>query len=114
MNEELLQGIHILNKTEIMKDNPLCFILFIAAIFLFIFAITSMMLECDITSIIFGILCIIDIIFLIIALAIGNPKTPTGKYTYQVTIDSSVSMTEFYNKHNIIKQEGEIYYIEEK
>lgn len=41
-------------------------------------------------------------------------QVPTGEYTYQVTIDNNVSMTEFNDKYDIIKQEGEIYYIKEK
>ena len=33
---------------------------------------------------------------------------------YQVTIDDSVSLNSFYEKYNIVKQEGKIYTIELK
>lgn len=36
------------------------------------------------------------------------------KTTYEVTIDDTVSMTEFNNRYNIVEQRGKIYVIEEK
>ena len=41
-------------------------------------------------------------------------NVPTGKYEYQVTINNSVSMTEFYDKYEIVEVEGKIYTIREK
>lgn len=49
-----------------------------------------------------------------IALNVKNFKEPTGKYEYQVTIDESVSMIEFYERYEIINVEGKIYTIREK
>ena len=39
---------------------------------------------------------------------------PTGEYKYKVTIDDTVSLTEFYEKYEIIDQEGKIYTIKFK
>ena len=52
----------------------------------------------------------------LIGFAIGkNTGEPIEyKTQYQVLIDESVSMTEFYEKYNIIERKGETYIIEEK
>ena len=49
----------------------------------------------------------------LITLGICIVKTPP-KTQYQVLIDESVSMTEFFEKYEIIKQDGKIYTIKEK
>ena len=41
-------------------------------------------------------------------------EIPNGKYEYQVTIDDSISMSEFNDKYEIIEVEGKIYTIREK
>ncbi len=39
---------------------------------------------------------------------------PTGEYRYEVMIDESVPMTEFYERYDVIDQRGKIYVIKEK
>lgn len=39
---------------------------------------------------------------------------PTGKYEYTVTIDDSVSFTEFTDRYTIIEQNGDVFVIKEK
>lgn len=39
---------------------------------------------------------------------------PTGEYRYEVMIDESVSMTEFYERYDVIDQREKIYKIKEK
>ena len=41
-------------------------------------------------------------------------EQPTGEYQYQVTIDDTVVMSEFYDKYEVIEVEGKIYNIREK
>ena len=41
------------------------------------------------------------------------PETETT-YQYEVTIDDSVSLTEFYEHYNVVEQRGEIFVVEEK
>ena len=41
-------------------------------------------------------------------------EQPTGKYQYQVAIDDTVVMSEFYDKYEVIEVEGKIYTIREK
>ena len=44
----------------------------------------------------------------------GVGKYETGEYHYKVTIDDSVSMTEFLDKYEILDQEGKIYTVKER
>ena len=37
-----------------------------------------------------------------------------GKYTYKVTIDENVSMVEFYDRYEVVDQEGKIFTIKER
>ena len=41
-------------------------------------------------------------------------KTDTGRYEYKVLIEDGVEMKEFYEKYNVIEQDGEIWIIEDK
>ena len=78
-----------------------------------------------IIGIIVGILCqegnigffgaiVTFIICALIFWGLGVGCYETGKYTYKVTIDDSVSMNEFLDKYEIIDQEGKIYTVKEK
>ena len=49
----------------------------------------------------------------LIVLGICVVKTPP-ETRYQVLIDESVSMTEFFEKYEIVEQEGKIYTVKEK
>lgn len=108
----MLEGIEVLNKTEIMCPPiwalALCFTIMILAI---IFFVTALDEKGDV-------LCILSIIFWL--LFIGSfilccvLQKPTGKYEYKVTIDDSVSMIEFNERYEIIEVEGRIYTIQEK
>jgi hypothetical protein len=53
-------------------------------------------------------------IIAVFIVAVSSTPTPTGKQILQVTIADTVSMIEFYNKYEILKQEGQIYTIVEK
>lgn len=41
-------------------------------------------------------------------------KTDTGRYEYKVLIEDGVEMKEFYERYNVIEQDGEIWIIEDK
>ena len=36
-------------------------------------------------------------------------RQPTGEYTYKVTVDDTVKFNEFYDKYEIISQDGKIF-----
>lgn len=44
----------------------------------------------------------------------GYPPETKTTVQYEVTIDESVSLTEFYKHYNIIEQRGDIFVVEEK
>lgn len=115
----LMEGIEVLNQTEIM-DNSLT--LLITAIilgvlfFICVVGVTMSAIKSKfITFIIFSIFLLCSWIGFIVTANASNKKIiPTGKYEYEVTIDKSVPMTEFYEKYEIIEQRGEIFVIKEK
>ena len=108
----MLEGIEILNQTEIMTAptwaGVICFIYTCLAIISWIFYIIKdnvVMLTLLIISF------LLAIIFMFLMLGID---VPTGKYDYQVTIDDSVLMVEFTEKYEIVEINGKIYTIREK
>lgn len=115
----MLEGIEILSKTEILvSPNWVEPTIGILLGLLLLFSIIGQIAYKADNKI--GILCasIVDIIcligfFVVSIVAELNPKH-TGKYEYQVTIDDSVSMTEFYEKYEVIDIEGKIYTIKIK
>lgn len=116
----MIEGIHVLNKI-IETEAPVWSLWLFLGIFFFITLIGVIVcmfvfdegedrvlgsLGCAFIGLIIGMIVSLPIDLIV--------KVPTGEYTYQVTIDKNVSMTEFNDKYDIIKQEGEIYYIREK
>lgn len=43
-----------------------------------------------------------------------DPQIPSGQFKYYVTIDESISMTDFYEKYKVIEQKGELWILEDK
>lgn len=117
----MLEGINILNQTEIM-ESPLWFSVVI--IVLFIVSLISLIVGIidaikDFSNGHTWIFIIITTIAYIAILIMGNAGSnvltePTGRYEYQVTIDDSVSMNEFLEEYEIIKVDGKIYTIRDK
>lgn len=80
--------------------------------FLIIFGLTS---YCDapILTIIFGIMGFVLFIISFFGGSIKN-KNNIDYIEYKVTVEDSVSMTEFLDKYEILETEGKIYIIKEK
>lgn len=115
----MLEGIEILNQTEIMEVpmliNRIRLILLSTTLICALLGWVMLFIgkrKISLAGFIIAILC--GITGLAIALNLNNFKEPTGKYEYQVTIDESVSMTEFYERYEVIDVEGKIYTIREK
>lgn len=53
-------------------------------------------------------------IFIFAMVAVATAKPTTYETHYKVTIDDSVSMTEFMDKYEILDQEGKIYTVKER
>jgi hypothetical protein len=109
-----MEGITILNEF-VVNNAPAGWVAIIFGSILTIVCLVGMFLMIGWRdsglALIFGILAMVwaGLIFLGISIAKTPPET-----RYQVLIDESVSMTEFFEKYEIIEQEGKIYTIKEK
>ena len=107
----MLEGIHILNSTEITTLPAWCvlgcILLAVACIVLFVIGIIGP-IELMTSS-------LIPLVSAVIILAFGlTSMVGTGRYRYEVTIDPSVLFSEIYEKYDVIEQRGEIWVLEEK
>ena len=105
--ETFIKGIEVLDKAEI-KDMPLQGL--VVGLFVFlsmtILGLTVTEDKCPIAIVLISIFACIITFFIF--------TEPTGEYKYKVTIDDTVSLNEFYEKYEIIDQEGKIYTIKFK
>lgn len=120
-----MDGVTILNEIEVVQvvnDTfnhtagliAFCITVLICAIAGFFIG----RLDCNAIS---GTLCgaLVGIIFGLLALALFGtifsypPETKTI-IRYEVTVDDSVSLTEFYENYNVIEQRGQIFVVEEQ
>lgn len=112
-----MDGIEILSQTEIMQNSDFASTIITVGVVFVMFGVLVAMLG-DIFNhskvILFG------VIFAILSAAVAffisdtAPKEPSGRYEYQVTIGDDVSFTDFYQKYEIIDQDGKIYTIRDK
>lgn len=106
----MLDGITVLSQTVIEDANmalvfiPASLVLVVAVVGCAVGGVDS--LVGSIVSL--GLTCVVALI------AYDIVKYPTDKYEYECVIDESVSMTEFFDRYEIIEQRGEIYVIREK
>ena len=118
----MIEGVVVLNKIAEYKEvSETIYALVILAVAVGASAIMIGLFDmddgysysCGLIKLIVGIiLLILGTIGLVYAKTIG--EKPTGKYQYQVTIDDTVVMSEFYDKYEVIEVEGKIYTIREK
>ena len=112
-----MEGITILNQTEIMEPTPLTvtvvvILIIIAAITCIAFFITDYSMASITCPVILGAISISSlVIFLVISIL--SPKHLTG-YEYEATIDENVSMKEVYERYEIVEQRGDIWVLRNK
>ena len=113
----MIEGIDILNKTEMMASPVLGLTFLVVGCLLLIIGIVLLAngsnYNCG-PMFIFGFFaCVISVCLIIPAL--GNTNTvPTGRYRYEVTIDDSVSFLDICEKYEIVEQNGRIWTLEDK
>lgn len=113
--EELMQGVTVLSNEVITKFNlPLFLILAIVSLIGIVVGIK--LANRKHFKIFSFLLVLISGITMMLSSAIADVLYPiaTDKYTYKVTIDDSVSMIEFYNKYEVLSQDGLIFEIKER
>ena len=103
----MLEGITVLTYTEIEDASVLWFFIPFFVAFVLIAVISAISGFCDwsmaaAVSIVIGLICYVQ------------AMRPTGEYRYEVMIDESVSMAEFYERYDVVERRGKIYAIKEK
>ena len=123
-----MQGVNILNTTEILGHPSYAinliyiglFITIIGAIFMIITMIIDGMhkftYKTTVTMAVTSFLTIIVglIIIIITSITSSQKLIPTGRCQYEVTIDDTVSFTELNDKYEVVEQRGKIWILEDK
>ena len=111
-----MNGINILNKTEIMEYTCAQHIFFAVLIIVWcisaILVIIGLICNSKWSSIIGGILVLITCI--VIGTVDLEKSKNTGRYKYEATIDENVSFIEVYEKDDVVKQKGDIWVLKDK
>ena len=110
-----MQGIEILNKTEIMTVpdwfetfGAACLIIFVAAFVCgFVFHRND--------PVCITVLCIaVASLLTIVITSVCVEEIPTGRYRYECLIDDSVDFIDIYENYEVIEQNGKIWVLEDK
>lgn len=112
-----MEGIDILNKTEIMTTPFLANLLFFLFIILFLAGFCIFIYGAYVSSlvpIIISIAMISVSIFFLWQACLKESTESTGRYRYEVTIDDSVSFLDLQEKYDVIEQNGKIWTLEDK
>lgn len=110
----LMEGITILNQTPITTAHPIAWIIpSIVACIVIVVAITMTIVDADPSWLVLIIIAILVWVLLFLMIGLAVP-VETGEYIYEVTVDDSVSINEFYSRYEIVDQRGEIYKIKIK
>ena len=113
---KLMEGVTVLNQTEIIDVPIWVFIGTIVSLsVLMISAIICFSASNEIISNISAVATILALvscaIFVLLSVFI---KEPTGEYTYDCLISEDVTLTEFYEKYEVLEVNGQIWTIKEK
>lgn len=107
-----MQGVEILNKTEITTKPiwawillGLCVVAGVIAYWVYDNTISNL------KEFISGMLVII---FVVIGVVVLVYSEPTGRYTYEAIIDKNVSINEVYEHYKVIEQNGKKWVLEDK
>ena len=111
----LIEGLEIINKVEIMEKEPWFTIIMVASLITAVFTITmTIKHELDKNIKIFFYACAGILLIMSIFAAFNSKEKPTGKYRYEVILDDTVNLKEFYQKYEVIEIKGDLYTIKEK
>lgn len=115
-----MKGIDILNKEEILTTpewiGVVVFISTVIAIVSIILTVSFAITNRDVAFTFFIITFVCSYIICMVFNFINDKYKcePTGRYRYEATIDDSVSITEVYDRYNVVEQRGDIWILEDK
>lgn len=112
-----MTGVEILNQipvTETEMTISLGWLLVIAiAIFAFIVGIFAVFDSDDLDlGFILGGIMAIGVVMVI--LIFSAKEVPTGEYRYEVIVEDTVNLQEFYDYYDVVERRGEIFVVEER
>ena len=112
-----MEGITILNQTEVMELTPLAtttvvILTIISLISCIAFFIADYVMASSTCPVILGFISISSLISVLV-ISILSPKHLTG-YEYEATMDENVSMKEVYERYEIVEQRGDIWVLRDK
>lgn len=111
-----MDGITILNVTEVSENSTL---LLVALIFLIIGAIVNtvnLLLSTDTKQcVLYGILTLALLAFsIVVGFAMDKDRKANEHNQYECLIDKSVGMEDVYEKYTVIERRGDIWVLEDK
>ena len=109
-----MDGVTILNTIEVTGISRNVIIAFMASFVIGLFLMAILELSensCVLVYLLIDLIVFIGCVF-VSWYQLENRKT--GELQYEVTIDDSVSMTEFNKKYEIIEQRGDIFVVKER
>lgn len=112
-----MEGIDILNRTEIMTNPPQFYLLCVLFSILFVVGVSMLiysLINISFIPLSISILFIMMSILSLWQLTDKEGTNPTGRYCYEVTVDDSVSFVELHKKYDVIEQNGKIWTLEDK
>ena len=111
----MLEGITVLNQTEIM-DSPSWLIWTIAIGAVVLIIVIGLLVTCLTDSDGFGVFVggVVAILYGLMLCATFANTVPTGRYKYEVIIDESVSFEDIYENYDVIEQRGDLWILEDK
>jgi hypothetical protein len=105
----MIEGITVLNQTEI-TDMP--FLVFVIGLIMIFVSLTVTIIGIHVEN---GIYVVIGSIAITVSMIIPiNIQQPTGRYKYECIIDESVDFVNIYEKYKVIEQRGDIWVLEDK
>ena len=111
----MLEGITILNQTEIM-GNPKWLMPTVLIGFLVLFigvgVLVTFLSDSDPLGIFVGI--VLGVLYTAILIGCWSDTMPTGCYKYEALIDESVSFEAVLEKYDVVEQKGKIWILEDK
>lgn len=112
-----MDGVTILNTIELTAPSPGVIVTLVVTGLLFLILISVPETSSSKTDNLVIFLIVSSAIAFLVCMSIviyQSDNHKTGKLQYEVTIDDSVSMTEFNKKYEIVEQRGDIFVVNER
>ena len=109
-----MDGVTILNTIEVTGISRIVIIAFMASFIIGLFLMSILELSENSCVLVYLLIDLIVFIGCVFVSWYQSENHKTGEIRYEVTIDDTVSMTEFNKKYEIIEQRGDIFVVKEK